>query len=143
MLVSNARAGWRRRSAVIDGGPVLLRTIVGEVARFQDDGAQLGETAAVRVVEVDEREAGPGHRVLQQRDRQRPWQAVLVAQMQKSADKAATAVTVVIAAARPVAVVGKMLEYQVEQLHRLRDVRFGHGLGRSDRDKNSAYHRRS
>jgi hypothetical protein len=25
-----------------------------------------------------------------------------------------------------------MLENQVEQLHRLRDFRFGHGLGRSD-----------
>jgi hypothetical protein len=46
--------------------------------------------------------------------------------MQKSADKAVAAVPVIITAARPVAVVGKMLEHQVEQLHRLRDLRFQH-----------------
>jgi hypothetical protein len=37
---------------------------------------------------------------------------MLAAQMQKSADKAMAAVSVVITAARPVAVVGKMLEHQ-------------------------------
>ena len=53
-------------------------------------------------------------------------QAMLAAQMQKSADKAMAAVSVVITAARPMAVVGKMLEHQVEQLHRLRDLGFRH-----------------
>jgi hypothetical protein len=40
---------------------------------------------------------------------------MLAAQMQKSADKAMAAVSVVITAARPVAVVGKMLEHQIER----------------------------
>jgi len=39
---------------------------------------------------------------------------MLAAQMQKSADQAMAAVSVIITAARPVAVVGKMLEHQVE-----------------------------
>jgi hypothetical protein len=47
---------------------------------------------------------------------------MLAAQMQKSADKAMAAVSIVITAARPVAVFGKMLEHQIEQLHRLRDL---------------------
>jgi hypothetical protein len=51
--------------------------------------------------------------------------------MQKSADKAMAAVSVVITAARPVAVVGKMLEHQIEQLHRLRDLSFRHWFERS------------
>jgi hypothetical protein len=42
---------------------------------------------------------------------------MLAAQMQNSADKAVAAVSVIITAARPVAVVGKILEHQVEQLH--------------------------
>jgi hypothetical protein len=46
--------------------------------------------------------------------------------MQKSADKAMTVVSVIVTAARPVAVVGKMLEHQVEQLHRLCDFHSGH-----------------
>jgi hypothetical protein len=56
---------------------------------------------------------------------------MLAAQMQKSADEAMAAVSVVITAARPVAVVGKMLEHEIQQLHRLRDLGIRHGLGRS------------
>src|SRR5580704_8151271 len=48
--------------------------------------------------------------------------------MQKSADEAMAAVSVVITGARPVAVVGKMLEHQVEQLHCLCDLGLRHGL---------------
>jgi hypothetical protein len=51
---------------------------------------------------------------------------MLAAQMQKSADKAVAAISVIITATRPVAVVGKMLEHQVEQLHRLSNLRFRH-----------------
>ena len=58
-------------------------------------------------------------------------QAMLAAQMQKSADKAMAAVSVVITAARPVAVVGKILEHQIEQLHRLCDFDFRHWFDRS------------
>src|SRR5437764_4660289 len=96
--------------------------ILGETAGLYDDGAQLGDATATGVVEVYERKAGPGHRILQQRDRRCPRQAMLAAQMQKSADKAVAAVSVVITAARPVAVVGKILDHQVEQLHRLCDL---------------------
>ena len=84
-----------------------------------------------RVVEVHKRKAGPGHRILQERDRRCPRQAMLAAQMQKSADKAVAAVSVIITAARPVAVVGKILEHQVEQLHRLCDLGFRHWFERS------------
>jgi len=48
---------------------------------------------------------------------------MLAAQMQKSTDEAMAAVSVIITAARPVPVVGKMLEHQVQQLHCLRDFR--------------------
>src|SRR5205807_8697188 len=58
-------------------------------------------------------------------------QAMLAAQMQKSADQAMAAVSVIIMAARPVAIDGKMLEHQVEQLHRLRDLGFRHWFERS------------
>src|SRR6202048_4385340 len=89
--------------------------IIGETACLEDNGAQLGDAAATRVVEVHKWKAGPGHRILQERDRRCPRQAMLAAQMQKSADQAMPAVSVIITAARPVAVVGKMLEHQVEQ----------------------------
>jgi hypothetical protein len=56
---------------------------------------------------------------------------MLAAQMEKSADKAVAAVPVVITAARPVAVVGKMFEHQVKQLHRLDDLGFWHWFERS------------
>src|SRR5947209_13149515 len=105
--------------------------ILGETTGLEDYGAQLGDTAATRVVEVHKRKAGPGHRILQERDRRCSWQAMLAAQMQKSADKAMAAVSVVITAARPVAVFGKMLEHQIEQLHRLRDLSFRHWFERS------------
>ena len=50
------------------------------------------------------------------------------AQMQKSTDEAVAAVSVIVAAACPVAVIGKMFEHQVEQLHRLGDLGFRHGF---------------
>src|SRR5689334_18321081 len=77
---------------------------------------------------MHERKAGPRHRILQECDRQRFRQAVLTAQVQKSADQAMAAVSVIVTAPRPVAVVGKMLEHQVEQLHRLRNWAFRHVL---------------
>jgi hypothetical protein len=56
---------------------------------------------------------------------------MLAAQMQKSADEAVPAVSVVITAACPVAVVGKKLEHQIEQLHRFCNFHFGHWFDRS------------
>jgi hypothetical protein len=100
--------------------------IFGKAASLEDYGAQLGDAVATRVVEVHKRKAGPGHRILQERDRRRSGQAMLAAQMQKSADQAVAAVSVTVTAARPVAVIGKMLKHQVEQLHRLCDFRLGH-----------------
>jgi len=44
----------------------------------------------------------------------------------EEADKAMAAISVIITAARPVAVVDKMVEHQVEQLHRLCDLGFWH-----------------
>jgi hypothetical protein len=46
--------------------------------------------------------------------------------MQKSADQAMAAVSVVISTARPVGVVGKIVEHQIEQLRRLCDLGFRH-----------------
>jgi hypothetical protein len=63
---------------------------------------------------MHKRKTGTGHRILQERDRRRPRQAMLAAQMEKSADEALAAVSVIITAARPVTVVGKMIEHQVE-----------------------------
>jgi len=114
--------------------------IVGETAGLENDGAELGDAAATRVVEVDKRKAGPGHRVLQERDRRRPRQAMLAAEMQESADKAVAAVSVVITAARPMAVLGKMLEHQVEQLHSLCDLGFRHWFALPIRATNATYH---
>src|SRR5690348_18412339 len=51
--------------------------------------------------------------------------------MQESADKTMAAVSVLITAARPLAVVGKMLEHRIQQLHRLRDLDFRHWFERS------------
>ena len=90
------------------GRPLLLSMIISGTAGPEDDGAQLGGAAATRVVEVHERKAGSGHRILQERDRRRLRQAMLAAEMQNSADKAMAAVSVIITAARPVAVVGKI-----------------------------------
>ena len=56
---------------------------------------------------------------------------MLAAQMQNSADKAVATISVVITATCPVAVVGKMLEHQIEQLHRLRHLVFRHWFERS------------
>jgi ribosomal protein S3 len=61
--------------------------------------------------------------------------------MQESADKAVAAVSVIITAARPVSVVGKKLEHEIEQLHRFCDLRFGHWFDRSPSEvTNSGYH---
>src|SRR5215510_15992872 len=100
--------------------------IVGETTGLEDYGAQLGDAVATRVVKMHRREAGSGHRILQERDRRCPRQAMLAAKLQKSADKTVAAISVVITAARPVAVVGKILEHQVEQLHPLCDLAFWH-----------------
>src|SRR4051794_22484334 len=108
------------------GRALLLRLIVGEMTSLEDYGAQLGDAAATGVVEVNKRKAGPGHRILQEGDCRRPRQVMLATQMQKSADKAVAAVSVIITAARPVAVFSKMLEHQIEQLYRLRDLGFRH-----------------
>ena len=91
--------------------PLSLYIVMGEMAGLDDKGAQLGNTAAASVIEVDKRKAGPGHRILQEGDRRCRWQAMLAPEMQKSADKAVTSVSVIITAARPVAVVGKKLEH--------------------------------
>jgi hypothetical protein len=92
------------------GCPLSLHIVTGETAGLDDYGAQLGDAAATSVVEVHKRKARPGHRILQERDRGCRRQAMLAAQLQKSADKAMAAVSVIITAARPVAVVGKKLE---------------------------------
>jgi hypothetical protein len=109
-----------------NGRALLLRMIVGETAGLEDYGAQLSDAAATRIIKAHKRKAGPGHGILQERDCRCPRQAMLAAQMQKSADKAVAAVSVIITAARPVAVVGKILEHQVEQLHPLCDLGFQH-----------------
>ena len=62
--------------------------IISKTAGREDYGAQLGDAAATTVVEVHERKAGPGHGILQQRDRRCLRQAMLTAQMQNGADKA-------------------------------------------------------
>jgi hypothetical protein len=51
---------------------------------------------------------------------------MLAAQMQKSADKAMAAVSIVITAACPVIVIGKKLEYEIEQPHCCCDFRLRH-----------------
>lgn len=120
--------------------PVLLGTIVSEAASFENDGAQLGDAATTTVVEVHKREAGPGHRILQERDRRRPRQAMLAAEMQESADKAMTTISVVITAARPVVIVGKMLEHQVEQLNSFCDLGLGQLFTLPIQTTNANYH---
>jgi hypothetical protein len=61
--------------------------IVGEAAGLEDYRTQLDDAAATVVIEVHKRKAGPGHRILQERDRRCPRQVMLAAQMQKSADQ--------------------------------------------------------
>ena len=104
--------------------PLALCIVIGETAGLADYGAQLGDVAATPVVEVHKRKTGPGHGILQERDCRCPWQAMLAAQMQKSADQAMAAIPIIITAARPVAIVGKILEHEIEQLHRLCDLGF-------------------
>src|SRR6516164_7552257 len=91
--------------------PLSLRMIMSKTAGLEDYRAQFGDAAAANVVEVDKRKARAGHRILRERDRRCRWQAMLAPEMQKSADKAVTSVSVIITAARPVAVVGKKLEH--------------------------------
>jgi hypothetical protein len=105
--------------------PLLLGVIISKTAGREDYGAELSEAAAITVVEVHKRKAGPGHGILQERDRLCLRQAMLAAQMQNNADKAMAAVSVVITASCPVAIVGKKLEHEIEQLHRFH-FRFGH-----------------
>jgi len=103
--------------------PLSLGVIISKTAGREDYGAQLSEAAATTVVEVHKRKAGPGHGILQERDRLCLRQAMLAAQMQNNADKAMAAVSVVITASCPVAIVGKKLEHEVEQLHRFHFLR--------------------
>src|ERR1700719_419059 len=73
------------------GRPLLLRMVLSKAAGLEDYGAQLGDAAATRVVEVHKRKAGPGHGILQERDRRCLRQAMLAAQMQNGADNAMAA----------------------------------------------------
>jgi hypothetical protein len=50
----------------LSGRPVLLRMILGETAGLENDGAQLGNAGATRVVEVHKRKAWHGHRILEE-----------------------------------------------------------------------------
>jgi alpha-D-ribose 1-methylphosphonate 5-triphosphate synthase subunit PhnG len=85
-----------------------------EPARLDDDGAQLGDAAATMIVKVNKGKARAGHRILEERDHRRRWKAMLAAQMQKSADEAVAAVSIVITSARPVAIIREKLEHQIE-----------------------------
>src|SRR6516162_11532164 len=69
-------------------GPLSFRIVMGEAAGPEDHGAQFGGAAAPRVVEVEKRNAGPGHSILQERDCRRRRQAMLAAKMEQGADKA-------------------------------------------------------
>jgi hypothetical protein len=111
--------------------PPSFSIIICETAGLEDYGAQLGDAAAATVIKVHKRKAGPGHSVLQERDYRCRRQAMLAAQMQKSTDKAVAAFSIIITAARPVAVGGKKLEHQVKQLYRSCSFRFGHRLDSS------------
>jgi hypothetical protein len=108
------------------GRTLSLRMIMSETASLEDYRAQFGDAAATGVVEVDKREAGPGHRILEERDRRCSRQAMLAAEMQKGANKAVATISVLITAARPVIFVGKKLEHEIEQLDCFCDFRFGH-----------------
>jgi hypothetical protein len=107
-------------------GLLSRRIIMRKTARLEDYGAQFGEAAAASVVEMHERKAGAGHSILQERDYRSCRKAILAAQMEKSADQAMAAVAVIVAAARPAAVVGKKLKHEIEQLHCVYDIRFRH-----------------
>ena len=112
-------------------GAVSFRIVVRQTARLDDDEAQLGDAAATMIVEVNKGKAGARHSILEERDRRRRRKAMLAAQMQKSTDEAVAAVSVVITAARPVAVIREKLDHQIEQLHGFADVCFGHWFDRS------------
>ena len=50
------------------GRPRSLRIVMGETAGLEDYGAQLGDAAATRVVEMHKRKARTRHRILQECD---------------------------------------------------------------------------
>jgi hypothetical protein len=108
--------------------PLLFRIATREATGLEDYGAQLGDASATSVIEVHKRKAGPGHRILEERNGRCRRKAMLAAQVEKSADKAVPAVRVRITAARPVALVGKKREHEVEKLHRFSDLRLWIGL---------------
>jgi hypothetical protein len=67
---------------------------------------------------------------------------MLTADMQKSADQATTAASIVVTAARPVAVVNKKLEHEVKQLHSFCGISVRHRSHCSDLSEETlAYHR--
>src|SRR5437588_10797418 len=51
--------------------------MISKTAGLEDYGAQLGDAAATTVVQVHKRKAGPGHGILQERDRRCLRQAML------------------------------------------------------------------
>src|SRR5262249_40014667 len=111
--------------------PVSFRIVMSEAASLEDHGAQFGGAAATCVVEVDKRKAGPWHCVLQKRDHRRRRQAMLAAKMQEGADQTVATPSVIIRAARPMAVVDEELEHEIEQLRCFFDIPFKHRLDRS------------
>ena len=60
--------------------PLTLRIVVCKTTGLEDYRAELGDAAATGVVEVDKRKAGPGHCILQERDRRYRRQTMLAAQ---------------------------------------------------------------
>jgi hypothetical protein len=69
---------------------------------------------------------------------------MLAADMQEGADQATTAVSIVVTASRPVAVVGKKLEYEVKQLHSFCGISVRHRSHCPDLSEETlAYHRLS
>jgi len=100
-----------------DGGSLCFRMIMRETTRLEDYRAKFGDAAATIVVEVHERKAGAGHRILQERDHRFCRKAILAAQMEKSADKAVAATAVIIRTAGPVAIIREKREHEIDQLH--------------------------
>lgn len=112
------------------GSPLSLRICIGKTAGLEDDGAQFGDAAATCIVEVHKRKPRPGHRILKERDHRCRRQAMFAAQMQKSADKAVAPISIIVIAARPMVLVGKELEHEIEQPHGFCDFCFGHWVDR-------------
>ena len=100
-----------------DGGSLCFRMIMRDTTRLEDYRAKFGDAAATIIVEVHERKAGAGHRILQERDHRFCRKAILAAQMEKSADKAVAATAVIIRTAGPVAIIREKREHEIDQLH--------------------------